>query len=250
MIQIAFLLLSLKSSGFQCVPQFEKFSSEMKLDTISFREEPGSSYKESVFRSLPKKVGVWTEIHLSEKSSPYILQIENDKMLKYSFDSSCSLRVTNELWPAHIEKFFSRTMPEDWGNNDLVNLISTQKKGVIYSWSPKFSYSVLMLPEVERQALSMGYEFISVVDPRASREEILESLKVLPKNIAKKMRALANDKKFNRNVSYDLFMRTAFNHYPVTFVYDKGQLHPRTIIGVMTEVGFRDLANTFVSELK
>lgn len=250
MIQIAFLLLSLKTSGIQCVQQFEKFSSEMKLDTISFREEPASSYKESVFRSLPKKVGVWTEIHLIEKSTPYVLQIEDDKMLKYSFDSSCALRVTNELWPAHIEKVFSRTMPEDWSNNDLVNLISNQKKGVIYSWSPKFSYSVLMLPEVERQALSMGYEFISVVDPRASREEILESLKVLPENSAKKMRALANEKKYNRNVSYDLFMRSAFNHYPVTHVYSKGMLHPRMIVGVMTEAGFKEQANTFVSELK
>ena len=250
MIQIAFLLLSLKTSGIQCLQQFEKFSSEMKLDTISFREELSSSYKESVFRSLPNKVGVWTELHLIEKSAPYILRIEDDKMLKYFFDSSCSPRVTNELWPTHIEKIFSRTMPEDWSNNDLVNLISNQKKGVIYSWSPKFSYSVLMLPEIERQALSLGYEFISVVDPRATREEILESLKVLPKNVAKKMRSLASEKKFNRNVSYDLFMRAAFNHYPVTFVYDKGQLHPRSIIGVMTEVGFRDLANTFVSELK
>lgn len=232
-----------------CQKEFENFSKNSGLDGLQFRAESGDRYDEQVFRSLPLAIGEWSEVHISERKIPFVLKMDDEKLVKHSFSAACEPTMENAKWPDSLEAVFSRTMAEDWKNADLKKLVSTEKKGVIYSWSPKFTYSVLVLPKMEQLAHAMGYEFTAVVDPRASREEILASLKALPKQTSLKLRSLASDKKFTRNMSLDLFMRAAFNHYPVTFVYNKGKIHPRFVTGVMTDNGFKKLVETYAGEL-
>lgn len=232
-----------------CQNEFMLFAQTSGLDSEVFRETVADRYDETVYRNLSNKIGSWSEVHLIEKKIPFVYKIDDEKMTKLSFDSSCA--PTSELvaFPDHLEKVLSKTMPEDWKNEDLRQLVSKNKKGMIYSWSPKFTYSVLALPQMERLAQELGYEFTAVVDPRASREEILASLAKLPKPSIKKFRMLASDKKFIRNASIDLFMRSAFNHFPVTFVYNNNKIHPRFVTGVMTDNGLKEIVKTYAGEL-
>lgn len=232
-----------------CQKELLLFAATSGMDKENYRQSLGDRYDETVYRSLSEKIGSWSEVHLYEKKLPFIYKIDDEKMTKFSFDQSCALSTEQVKWPHHLEKALSIVMPEDWRNDDLKQLVAKNKKGVIYSWSPKFTYSVLVLPLMEKLAHEMGYEFTAVVDPRASKKEILASLKLLPKDSLKKYRMMASDKKFNRNVSIDLFMRSAFNHYPITFVYNNNKIHPRFVTGVMTDNGFKELVKTYATEL-
>ncbi|MDO9184333.1 MAG: hypothetical protein Q7U04_18100, partial [Bacteriovorax sp.] len=235
----------------KCQKEFLEF---IDVETIDKKEGGrqivADSYDEVVYRNVSDKIGAWTEVHLLEKKTPYIYKIEDENIMKYSFDENCQKISENSQWPSLLEKVLSRVQPEDFKNDNLRSFVGTQKKGVIYNWSPKFSYSVFLLPKIEKLAKELGYEFIAVVDPRSSNKEIAASLKIIAKKLPANSRLLASENKINRNVSIDLFMRSGFNHYPVTFVSNKGKIHPHFITGIMTDEGFKDLFKIYTEELK
>ncbi|MFA6236384.1 MAG: hypothetical protein WC635_03565 [Bacteriovorax sp.] len=234
----------------KCKNEFQSLVVSAGIEKEHFRKDIGESYNETVYRSIPETIGNWAEVHLTEKKAPFIYKIVDEKIMKYSLNESCIANVENTQWPHYLEKILSNTMSEDWSNKDLKNLVNTGKKGIIYTWSPKYTYSLLALPQVQRLAKEMGLDFVAVVDPRSSKKEILASLKVLPKVESFKFRNLASDKKFYRNISIDLFMRASFNHYPVVFAYSNKKIHPRFVTGLMTDQGFKDLVQTYAKELE
>ena len=152
--------------------------------------------------------------------------------------------------PQTIEKALTFKSDEDWSNDDLKSLVMSGKKGIIYSWSPKYVYSVLEMPRFEKLAKKLGYEFIAVVDPRVSREEVVSALDMMnKKNLLGQKRNLASSG-FFRNVSMDLHTREEFNHFPVIFIYNNKKIHERSITGALSNNEFQKLAKNFTRELK
>ena len=200
------------------------------------------------------KIGEWIEIHSKPKQSLEIVLLENQKFKRVSFNASCEAITKDEELPWHLEKFYSKSIPDidNWSDDDLKKSVSSGGNGLIYYWSPKFTYSVVDLPRVEALAKKLGLQFIPVVDPRAESHEITASLEVVFKknDKAKKNRSLASKYNVNRNVSLDIYMRNGFNHFPVSFIYSNKKIHPRFITGVMTDEGEANLVKTYLSELK
>lgn len=234
-----------------CQKEFVQLAQEKGWDKENYREQVSGSYNKTAYRNLSSKIGEWVEVQVVSKKSPEVLLVQDASLTRFSFDKNCKVVSKNEAWPWHVEEVFSLKTAEDWGNDDLKNQVSSGKKGMIYYWSPRFSYSVYDLPRAEKLAKKFGYEFIPVVDPRASKDEVLQALEVMYKKMEmKKVRQVASAKAYNRNVSIDLFMRSAFNHFPIVYVYNNKKIHSRWITGIMTDKGLQSMAETFSSELK
>lgn len=238
-------------SDLKCQKEFEQMAQEKGWDKENYREQVASSFKKTAYRNLSTKIGEWVEVQLVSKSSPEVLFVQDNAMTRFSFDKNCKVVTKNEAWPWHVDEVFGVKTPEDWSNEDLRTQVASGKKGMIYYWSPRFSYSVYDLPRVEKLAKEFGYEFIPVVDPRASKAEVMGALDVMYKKTKiKKIRKLASAKEYNRNVAMDLYMRSAFNHFPIVYVYNNNKIHSRWITGIMTDKGLQSMAETFSSELK
>lgn len=233
----------------KCQKEFQKMAAEKFWDKEMFREQV-SSYNETVYRNLSHTIGEWVEVHLKPKASAEVMLIKDTTLTRVTFNSSCDAQVKNENLPWDLDKIFNKKTAEDWTNDDLRNLVSSGKRGMIYYWSPKFTYSVYDLPRVEKLARKFGYEFTSVVDPRASKEEVEGALEVMKKYNHSKIRGVASNKSFNRNLAMDIHMRGGFNHFPVVYVYNNKMIHPRWITGVMKDNGLRTMANEMAGELK
>lgn len=234
----------------KCEREFLKFTEAENFNKDTYREYPGS-FNTTVYRNFSKMIGEWTEVHMVEKSSPVVYAIKDQVITKTIFDDKCKFVSTPQEWPWEMQKALTVKTNEDWGNTELAAQISSGKPGMIYYWSPKFTYSVYDMPRVEKLAKKLGYEFIAVVDPRASQSEVDGAMKVLNKSLKNKAdRKLASSKTYSRNISTDLYMRAGFNHFPVTYIYNNKKIHPRWITGIMTDEGIHSMAGTFAGELK
>ena len=234
----------------KCESEFLKTAESEKMSKDSYREYPGT-FNTTVYRNFSHTIGEWAEVHMVEKSSPIIYSIKDSTIVKKTFDDKCKIVSTLQEWPWEMKKALTTKTNEDWGNAELSLQIASGKPGMIYYWSPKFVYSVYDMPRVEKLAKKLGYEFIAVVDPRASKEEVEGAMSVLKKSLKNKTdRKLASAQTFARNVSTDLYMRAGFNHFPVTYVYNNKKIHSRWITGIMTDEGIHSMAATFAGELK
>ena len=240
-----------KVENLKCQKEFNQIANDKNWNQEKYREHVSGSYKEIVFRNQSNVIGEWLEVHLTSQASPVMFFIKDSSITKFSFDITCQVLITNENWPWHIEKIFMQKNNEDWSNDDLKSLVMNGKKGMVYTWSPKFVFSVYELPKMEKLAKKLGYEFTALVDPRASKKEIDGALEVMyKKNEKKYRRQLATKYSYLRNTSSDLYMRGEFNHFPATYIYNNKKIHSRWITGVMKENGIKSLAKTYSDELK
>ena len=238
-----------------CKKEFDKFKVSHNLHSENLREVVSGDFRETVYRTISNPIGQWKEIHQTqaEDKPPYVLELSDEKIVKHSLTEKCEWLSSNEPLPYILQKVLETKMPEDWKNEDLRTLVYSGKKGMIYTWSPKFIYSVEWYPEAEKMAKAIGYEFVPVVDPRVTRGEIEAAFKHMQKLSKDKMikRSFASWTKpeFKRNLSTDLFMRSGFNHFPVTYIYNNKKIHPRFITGVMTETDFVKMSKEYAGEL-
>lgn len=243
----------LKYKELSCTSEIKKILEERNDLLAEFRTHISSAPSLEVYRAPSRQKGEWLEIHFINKTIPEMFIIGNNELKKISFNDQCLPKIQNENWPFELEKVLKNKTAQDWNNDLLYKLVDSGKKGWIYSWSPRFVYSVLDMPRVEKLAYKFGYEFIPVVDPRASHDEVLGALKVMQREnnaiISKELRKLASEESYLRNTSTDLYMRNGFNHFPIIYVYNNGKIHSRFITGVMTEKGLKSMANTFSTEL-
>ena len=236
--------------NYKCKKEFAKLAAMDNFQDEKFREQVGT-FNSKVYRNLSSVLGRWYEVHMTEMASPVVYIVSDTIIEKKSFDQKCNILSAPESWPVEMADVMDVKTPEDWSNEDLRKQIARGKPGMIYYWSPKFSYSVYDMPRVEKLAQENGYEIIAVVDPRASKKEVEGAMKVLNKSLKKKSdRNLASTKTYLRNTSTDLFMRSGFNHFPVTYIYNNNKIHPRWITGIMTDEGLKSMAQEFVGELK
>jgi hypothetical protein len=239
-------------NNFKCSPEFTQIVQKENWSTQPYKQHVSMSPKTKIFRNFSKTIGFWHEIHLTPNEAPVVYKINDQDLTKVSFNSKCEIQESKEKWPYEVESFLTVQSTEDFTNKKLKETLATGKKGWIYFWSPKYTYSVTDMPRVERLAKEFKMEFIPVVDPRASKEEINGALEILKSQDKEtlNMRSLASESAIRRNMSTDLYMRNGFNHFPVIYVYDKSKIHDRYITGVMTKEGLRSMTQTFIKELK
>lgn len=254
-------VMDLQAAGFETLPspevcqkEFLELAKAEHFTGQQFRSVLADRWNQTFFRSHSNKMGEGVELQFEPKKAPAILKVGLQQMEKITFNKDCTPVKTTASLPWHLEKAFGekKSLPR-FDDYALKQVVDSGKPAVIYSWSPKYAYSVYDLPRVKNIAEKLGYQFIAVADPRISESELQESLKNSFKKIAPKdiiSRKLASEKDLPVNVSYELYFRGGFNHFPFTYVVNKGKIHPRFIVGVMKDEGYRDMMKTFMKELE
>jgi RNase H-fold protein (predicted Holliday junction resolvase) len=232
-----------------CKVEFQKVAVSEGFEQSSFRESLADKFTQKFYRNISDQVGSSVELHFEAKKSPVVLKIHDQQIDKISFDKNCVVAKTQEPLPWYLEKYFNKKdQQKKFDDGALKTLVSSGKPAIIYSWSPKFAYSVYDLPRVKKIAEKLGYQFVAVVDPRVNEKEARDALKKSAPKIPM-MRQLASQKELMPNISYELYFSGGFNHFPFTYIVNHGKIHPRYIIGVMKDEGYESMMKTFMQEL-
>lgn len=241
-----------KFQNAHCSIQLKSFIQKNKLDDTSFREVLGDSYNDLAFRTNSNEIDNTFEFHFTNQQLNKIVHLQNGKLEIANIDKeTCKIDFQNQSFPWYVQKIFNDKRSNDFTDSDLKELVSNTQNGLIYFWSPKFSYSVEYLPEIYKIAKKLKLNLTIIADPRVSNEEINQAInKVFNLNTNKIVRTIASEDKIKIMKSYDLFMRNGFNHFPVMYYYNNKKVHPHWITGLMTTGGIREMTQSFQKELK
>ena len=99
--------------------------------------------------------------------------------------------------------------------------MSKKEKYILYLWSPGMVYSGKAHNQFKITSEKLGYKFLSLVDEKYP----IEFIKANSKNF----KIADNYRGFH---SFDLLMREAGLHYPVSFILENGRISRFPIIGV------------------
>jgi hypothetical protein len=198
-----------------CLDKFESLAKNLKTTNQWIRVVDPEVGVQQV-RSSTSTLGQWIDVIFNGKE---ILSLKSrngfeTKTFKKIAPATCTFNTS-----VIAETQFNRAGLTD---SQLLQLIKSEK-GVIYIWSPRMVYSGQQLLHFKRTAMSMKIKFSAAVDPKSKSSRNQE--------VQKKYHF---DKSYLDPVtSFDLHMRQFSNHFPRTFVYSKGKIHPNFITGVM-----------------
>lgn len=223
------------------------FSKEPKWDrTVDI------SFDTQAFRAS-EKLGEWYELYAAEGKTPKINLVSTKRGIEYSWNNACELS-TKAISGFEFFKQNKKKPIDSFSDEDLEQALKTNKTGVIYVWSPRMVYSVTEFSRVRALVLKRGYEFIPVLDHSADVQEAKEAMKTLEKeikiNLAGLQRRPTSVDSYKKLNSVELYMRNSSLHFPTIYIYSKGQLHPRRIIGVLTDSGLDLAMSEWLGELK
>lgn len=170
-----------------------------------------------VYRSPLGKIGNWVELIIGEKTE--LRKIANGKILLFSWNGSECIETKNDL--GVVTAFENVPYKNSFTDSHLNKLLSKRKKYFLYVWSPGMVYSGKRHNQFKRVAERMGYTFVSLADENFSKDIIRGNAKA--NNITDQFQGFH---------SFDLLMREAGLHYPVSFIIESGKITRFPIVGV------------------
>lgn len=235
-----------------CDRKLNEFINQNQISNLNFREVLADTFSERAFRVNSLSIGQVFEIHFQNEKLSKIVKVLNEKMeIAEVNQQSCEFNFVEKKFPWYVQKAFEEKRENEFLDNDLRELVLAQNSGIIYFWSPKFSYSVEYLPEILKISKKLNLKLTVVADPRASKTEINQSInKVFNLKTNQMIRAIASEDKIKIMKSYDLFLRNGFNHFPVMYYYHNKKVHPHWITGLMTLGGMKEMTKSFAKDLK
>lgn len=235
-----------------CDKNLNEFINHNQISNLTFREVLADTFSERAFRVNSHSIGHVFEFHFNNERLRKVIKVTNDKMeIAEVNPQSCEFNFVENKFPWYVQKAFDGKRENEFTDNDLRELISSHSSGIIYFWSPKFSYSVEYLPEILKISKKLNLKLTVVADPRVSNTEINQAInKVFNLKTNQMMRSIASEDKIKIMKSYDLFMRNGFNHFPVMYYYHNKKIHPHWITGLMTLGGMKEMTKSFAKDLK
>lgn len=170
-----------------------------------------------IFRSPLGKVGNWIELIVGKKTE--LRRITNGKILLLTWSGSNCVETKKDL--GVVTGFENVPYKNSFTDAHLNKLLSKRKKYFLYVWSPGMVYSGKRHNQFKQVAEQMGYTFVSLVDENFSRDVVRGNAKA--NNITDQFQGFH---------SFDLLMREAGLHYPVSFILEKGKITRFPIVGV------------------
>lgn len=176
------------------------------------------------FRSSNAVFGSWTELVAMENGSTEIRKLDKKQMQVTRIDQDCKTKITSlpGFDQARGKSFGeSRSFVDDQA---LKKIIKEKKTGMIYLWSPGFSYSMKFYARFKAVAKAHGVVFIPLMDP------VFDDSRA--QGVA---RAAGIREPIRRSNSVELYMRKAMLHYPSVALFRDGFLLNEVITGVHEE---------------
>lgn len=168
------------------------------------------------YRVNSNKFGQWLEV--SAEPNPRISIINELGIKETVIDGkTCEVKIATDF--KSITKHIAKHEPI-FNDVKFGKLIEDKSNSLIYLWSPKMIYSVKYMDQFKQAAARFGLDFIPVLDPMVSDEE-------LKKTVGKKFKY-----PIVRMGSVEILMREMTVHYPSTLVVYKGVVADPFIFGV------------------
>ena len=232
----------------KCSPQIEKLLVRFDFaPDAKWKKTDSTSYANKAYKIQSKKIGYWI-VFETHKDGVNLVTYESSTKHFYKFkNKNCKpSQETTAQFKLYDEKKDSKSKP--FTDQDLAEIVGKNKKGLIYMWSPKMVYSVVLFEQYAELAKKNKFEFIPVLANDVSFDEAEAALKTIKEKFTD--RKLASIESLLKLASVDLYMRDATLHYPTVIVYNNGKIQSKRIVGVNTPVDFENMINQFATELK
>lgn len=239
-------------SGLKCQKELSRqLRKVFKNSKPLWMRQVDTDFETQAYRSRTEKVGEWYELRLTEKQYPKLLFYSAKKTVNYDWDKACKL--SEKTGPGFELFALSKNADEFLTDSDLESLLKVHKKGVIYMWSPRMTYSVTEFKRFRETLQKKNLTFIPILDPFAEVQEAKEALKKagveLPGRLADQRREPSSFELYRRLNSVDLYMRNVTLHFPTFIVFKNGQLHPHRLVGVLTDEGLNQAVDEQLGDL-
>ena len=182
----------------------------------NFAAKNGSSY-----RSPTRSISKWVEItYINNRAKLYSHKTpETNTMFK--FNKNCQLKKStspSEYSHSNSHKYFN--------DKDLNKILRQSKQGLIYVWSPKFSYSLKYLYHYKKIADKYKLKFTAL---RANDSSISERVPSIPNKYQK------------INGSLELAMHKTDLHLPSLLIYKNSKWQKEPLVGIFDEASLNNM---------
>ncbi len=187
-------------------------SSQLKQQLIDWEVtgdiflSPAGNDIEMLYRLPTKVIGTWVLLQVS-KSQPLASLVSEAGAVQFQWDEKCEPHtyITGDSI-AHTTQGFTDT--------DLKELLSRNKQGIIYLWSPHMLLSVAGVGELKTISEELGVAYTVLLDPNADigfAQRTIEQAGLPMESL-------------NRAASRELLFRDMYIHAPTLLLYGDGNI--------------------------
>lgn len=150
-------------------------------------------------------VGVWVERSQLENGRTEIRRISASRTDVATLDATSCVAGTR----AHVRHFDADSLANALTDARLDSIVRTNKRGMVYVWSPRMPLSIIGLEQARQAAAQLKVAFTAIVAETNDEE----------------LRTISVSREFTtRMESLELVYRNANIHYPSALFYDEGRI--------------------------
>jgi hypothetical protein len=234
-MKILFLLLLIQSawSGpidtLACSSHVKKLASEWKASGEWVKQFQGGLDK--FFHASPTdQVGEWVLTRQTPKGS-VISKVGQSGRIETSFEGKECKKVT-KAYPHSAPK------KDHVDDKELRSFISSQKKGVIYVWSPRMGLSQKGIAEIQRAASALKLPLLILLDKEIPEVEFQKLKKTMGNTLTKRVDSL------------EFRMRNVEQHFPAILVFNDSKILPEVKYGFEKSAGYQSDLSRMLGQSK
>ncbi len=209
------------NSTSKCEKQITEKLTELKSNEAWIRiSDTKAGHK--TFRSTTQVFGEWVEVVIGKSPTLYLVTPKGIKEFSWN-TQTCDMSVSSAF---EIDSNYINVSGPAFTDVDLKSFLDKKENVIIYTYSPKMTYSIKYMEKMSEVAKKLGYKFIPILDPTIKIEE---AAPLVPKKL---------NIKVQKSASVEILMRQMLTHFPASLVLHNGKILDPFIFGVMSKEEF------------
>jgi len=225
---------------FACKKEVQEFLVHWEVAKNATWSKQASTGKVVSWKAHGKNLGEWITLQATPKSVTTLVHLLPDqKVEQVTFNQTdCSVKKVSGRLPAQVEPNVGKKA--DFTDEDLQKILTANKNGLIYIWSPHMTLSVKGIADIKKAAAAVGMPVDLVMDPIADETRAQEILKELDLPATAILRMHSNE----------LGGHSVTLHYPALMVYKAGVLCSTVQRGWRDSDDYRKIVTEIFGECK
>lgn len=203
--------------GWSCKTNVQKLTKDWKSSS-EWEKFPLSGMNEHFYGSPTKKVGEWILIR-KKPDGIGVAKADQRGRLEVSFDAKTCKQTTRPYTNASPS-------PDFYADDKLAHFIESNKKGVIYVWSPRMGLSEKGIAEIKLATKNKKLPLLILLDKDVPKDEVL------------KLKGKYGPAEVNQADSFELKMRGASQHFPAVLVFKNKMITTKVKYGYEKASGY------------
>lgn len=212
--------------------EFKCFS---KMQKLIDQEKPKGDWRRKVnpdmslsFVRPTKTLSKWIRLERSRELEVFKRQTPYDEMI-VTFNRSCEAKMS-------VRKVANYSLKGGFTDFDLAQLLSSNNKGLILSWSPGMNLSIVAIKNAQAAAKTRKLPLTILLDPYANEKK---AQALLEKEGLKGI-------SLQKISSFELISRNVLLHYPNLVMYKQGEITGPLVPGLMNVADYNYLATKYL----